>query len=193
MNELKYKSRDRTSHTKQRWKEKNEKNQSSRTVAHCKLLFCLTISPFSFYTVGWLAAKHRPEFLCVFCFLHCFDCWVSATELLCEMWREFSRGKANFSVAHCACLRLSRAFIFNLRWRVCKNIFPQRSPLSPFECFSFSSAFRRAIVRTENSVNFNVSLMIFPSKRFFRLCRFNEVLDIKKWFSSRPRSGLFKL
>lgn len=54
------------------------------------------------------------------------------------------------------------------------------------ECFSVLECCSFAIIRTENSVNFNVSLMIFHQRGFFFVsfslflssrCRFNEVLD----------------
>jgi hypothetical protein len=57
-----------------------------------------TISPFSFYSVGWLSLMHRPDFLCVFCFLHCFDCWASATELLEAVKRVFTWKRGIFRV-----------------------------------------------------------------------------------------------
>lgn len=123
----------------------------------------------------WIYAKPRPSFLCVFCFPHCFDCWVSATELLCRATkRVFHVEKRIFPLRIAHALRLSRAFAFNSIWRACKKAKLSTSALCEKVA---SSVFHSrvllvvAIIRTENSVNFDASLMIFhPSKRFF-LCR----------------------
>lgn len=168
----KYKSRDRTSHTKQRWKNERKKPVLSYIVS----CFFFAVSPFSFYAAGWLDICWRPSFLCVFCFLHCFGCWVSNGGSL----REFSRGNVDFSGRYCAWLRFSRVLIFNLPWRICKNIFHQRS----LECFSRVLL----IIRNKNSVNFNIPLMIFHQRVFpphififpLPFYHFNEVFNHKK-------------
>lgn len=135
----------------------------------------------------WLADERSapPLELCVFCFRRLFRLLsVSATQL-----ESFHVENAEFPSRAWATAALAlqehsfRVDSDDDGRAVCSL---SRVPSSSFEC---SPAF---VIRNENSVNFNVSLMIFPSKRFFPprnksekklfhlpSCRFNEVLDVE--------------
>lgn len=155
------------------------KKKKTSPLVHCKLLHSLTTSPFSFYTVGWSALRLRPDFRLFFAFniVSIVECQQQSSVAAHE--ESFHVEKRNFPCRN--------AHVWGFQER--SSSIRHGAYAKAFSDSALSSVFlppRVLLFGNENSVNFNVPLMIFHQRAvsfFCRLpfCHFNEVLDREKY------------